>query len=381
MVRKEGRNETLARILLTYSVELQPGETLMIDVRGQDTLELAGELIRQATEAGGIPFWYYNDPSLARALIEGASEEQFEAFGQLHLKLMKEIDAWLCLHAPDNPFDLADIDGRQLQRYQRLYTGPVQLQERVANTKWCILNYPTNSMAQLAEMSKEAFEDFYYDVCCVDYARMSRGMDPLVERMERTDQVRVVSPGTDLRLSIKGMPAVKCDGKENIPDGEVFTAPVRDSVNGYVTFNIPALQRGVVFNDIRLEFREGKVVDASCQGNTDLLNEILDTDGGARHVGEFALGVNPMVTRPMKDALFDEKLAGSLHLALGQCGRETPNGNQSAIHWDIVLVQTEGRGGGEIYFDGEFVRKDGRFVDRELEEGLSAEALRGSNHR
>lgn len=372
---KDQRNETLAGILLTYSVELQSGEKLMIDVRGQDTLELAKEIIRQATELGGIPFLYYNDPSLTRVWIQGASEEQFEAFGQLHLKLMKEMDAWLCLHGPDNPFDLADVDGRQLQLYQRLYVEPVHLQQRVRNTKWCILNYPTNSMAQLAERSKEAFEDFYYDVCCLDYARMSQAMDRLVEILEHTDVVRILSPGTDLTFSIKGMPAVKCDGKENVPDGEVFTAPVRDSVNGQITFNIPALERGLLFNNIRLEFREGRVVDASCQGDADLLNEILDTDQGARYVGEFALGVNPMITRPMKDTLFDEKLAGSLHLALGRCGRETPNGNESAIHWDIVLVQTEERGGGEVYFDGELIRRDGRFVDQKLEESLSAEAL------
>jgi aminopeptidase len=373
---KDRRNETLANILLTYSVELQPGEKLMIDVRGQDTLELAKEIIRQATRLGGIPFVYYNDPSLIRGWIQEASEEQFEAFGQLHLKLMREIDAWLCLHAPDNPFDLADVDGRQLQLYQRLYAEPVHLKERVENTKWCILNYPTNSMAQLAEKSKEAFEDFYYDVCCLDYAGMSVAMDPLVEMMEQADTVRIVSPGTDLTFSIKGMPAVKCDGKENIPDGEVFTAPVRDSVNGLITFNIPALERGLLFNDIRLEFVDGKVVGASCQGNMDLLNEILDTDQGARYLGEFALGVNPLITRPMKDALFDEKLAGSLHLALGQHGPETPNGNRSAIHWDIVLVQTAERGGGEVYFDGELIRRDGKFVDQELEESLSAEALR-----
>ncbi len=372
---RDQRNETLANILLTYCVELQPGEKLMIDVRGQDTLELAKVIIRQAARLGAIPFVYYNDPSLTRAWIQEASEEQFEAFGQLHLKLMKEIDAWLCLHGPDNPFDLADVDGRQLQLYQRLYVEPVQLQERVRNTKWCILNYPTNSMAQLAERSREAFENFYYDVCCLDYARMSAAMDPLVQMMEQTDVVRIVSPGTDLTFSIKGMPAVKCDGKENIPDGEVFTAPVRDSVNGQITFNIPALERGLLFNDIRLEFREGRVVDASCQRNFDLLNEILDTDQGARYIGEFALGVNPMITRPMKDTLFDEKLAGSLHLALGQHGLETPNGNQSAIHWDIVLVQTAERGGGEVYFDGELIRRDGRFVDQELEESLSADAL------
>jgi aminopeptidase len=201
-------------------------------------------------------------------------------------------------------------------------------------------------------------------------------MDPLVERMEQTDKVRIVSPGTDLSFSLKGMPAVKCDGKENIPDGEVFSAPVRDSVNGQITFNIPALERGVLFNDVRLEFRDGRVIDASCQGNTEVLNEILGVDEGARYVGEFALGVNPLILRPMKDTLFDEKMAGSTHLALGDCAEETPNGNQSAIHWDIVLVQTKEYGGGEIYFDGELIRKDGRFVDPELEQSLSAKALR-----
>jgi aminopeptidase len=373
---RDKRNETLTKILLTYSVALQPGEKIMIDIRGTDTLELAREIIKQATAQGGVPFWHYNDPSLVRAWVKGATEEQFEAFGQLHLKLMKEIDVWVCLHGADNPFDLADVDGRQLQAYDRLYVGPVHLEERVRNTKWCILNYPTNSMAQLAEMSREAYEDFFYEVCCLDYASMSRAMDPLVERMQQTDEVRIIAPGTDLTLSLKGIPAVKCDGKENIPDGEVFSAPVRDSVNGEITFNIPALQRGVLFNDVRLEFRNGGVVDASCQGNTKALHEILDVDEGARYVGEFALGVNPLIIRPMKDALFDEKMAGSLHLALGKCGEETPNGNLSAIHWDIVLVQTEEYGGGEIYFDRELIRKDGRFVDPELEQSLSAKALR-----
>jgi aminopeptidase len=373
---KDKRNETLTNILLTYSVGLQPGEKIMLDIRGTHTLDLAKEIVRQATEMGGVPFWYYNDPSMVRAWVKGAGEEQFEAFGQLHLKLMKEIDVWVCLHGPDNPFDLADVDGRQLQLYQRYYSGPVHLEERVRNTKWCILNYPTSSMAQLAEMSREAYEDFFYEVCCLDYATMSCAMDPLVARMEQTDEVRIVSPGTDLSLSLKGVPAVKCDGKENIPDGEVFSAPVRDSVNGDITFNIPALERGVLFNDVRLEFRDGRVVEASCQGNTKALNETLNVDEGARYVGEFALGVNPFIIRPMKDALFDEKMAGSIHLALGDCAEETPNGNHSAIHWDIVLVQTKEYGGGEIYFDGELIRKDGRLVDPELEQSLSATALR-----
>ncbi len=373
---KDKRNEVLANILLTYSVDLQPGEKIMLEVKGEETLELTKEIIRQATQLGGVPFWHYNDPSLLRRLIQDASEAQFEAFGRLHLKLMKEMDAWLGLYASDNAFELAEIDPEQLKRYSTLYAYPVQLKERVRNTKWCIVTFPTNSMAQLAEMSKEAYEDLYYDVCCLDYAKMSRAMDPLVELMEKTDRVRIVGPGTDLSLSIKGIPAVKCDGKDNIPDGEVFTAPVKDSINGHVTFNTPALQRGFIFEDIRLEFEHGKVMQASCRAGTEKLNAVLDVDEGARYSGEFALGVNPFIQRVMKDALFDEKIGGSLHLALGQCGRETPNGNESAIHWDIVLMQTKNYGGGQIYFDGELIREDGKFVDEKLEQSLSPEALR-----
>ena len=372
---KDRRNETLARVLLTYSVDLQPGEKLFLEMRGLESLELAKEVVGQATRMGGVPFWWYNDPWLSRTWVDGASEEQMKAFADLHLLLAKECDAWLGFYAPDNAFEMAGADPEQMKLLQKLYIEPVQWRERIRNSKWCLLSYPTNSMAQLAEMSKEAYEDFYYDVCCLDYARMSKAMDPLVELMENTDQVRIVSPHTDLTFSIKSMPAIKCDGKENIPDGEVFTAPVKDSVSGRITFNIPAMERGLVFNDISLQFREGKVVEATCQGSTEVLKEILDMDEGARYLGEFALGVNPHMVRPMKSALFDEKMAGSLHVALGDCVQEAFNGNESGIHWDLVLNQTEEYGGGEIYFDGELIREDGKFVDRDLEQSFSAEAL------
>ena len=371
------RNETLAKILLTHSVDLQPGEKLFLEIRGLESLELAKEAIKQATRLGGVPLWWYNDPWLNRAWIDGASEEQMKAYGELHLLLAKEFDAWLGIYASDNAFELSGVDAKQMKLLQKLYVEPVQLRERVLNSKWCLLTYPTNSMAQLAETSKEAFEDFYYDVCCLDYARMSQAMDPLVELMGSTDQVRIVSPQTDLTFSIRGMGAAKCDGRENIPDGEVFTAPIKDSVNGRITFNVAAMERGLVFNDITLRYEGGKVVEASCQGSTHVLNEILDVDEGARYTGEFALGVNPHMVRPMRNALFDEKMAGSLHLALGYCVEEAFNGNESGIHWDLVLDQREDHGGGEIYFDGELVRQDGRFVDQDLEESFSAEALGG----
>jgi len=376
---KDERNERLVRNLLGHSVALQPGETIMIEVAGKDTLELAKELIQQATRLGAVPFWYYSDPSLERLWIRGASEAQFKAWAKVHLRLMKECAAYIYVDGCDNPFDPSDLPNEQIQLYDTLFVKPVHLEERIKNTKWCALRFPSNSMAQLAEMSQEAFEDFYYDICCLDYAEMSKAMDPLVELMQRTDMVRIVAPGTDLVFSIKGIPVVKCDGKENIPDGEIFTAPVRDSINGHITFNTPMLERarGLLFNDIRLEFRDGRVVQASCQGRAEELKGILDTDEGARYVGEFALGLNPFIIRPMKEALFDEKIAGSLHMAVGSCYDEAPNGNESAIHWDLVQIQREEYGGGEIYFDGELIRRDGVFVDENLENSLSAKVLGG----
>jgi aminopeptidase len=204
---------------------------------------------------------------------------------------------------------------------------------------------------------------------------MGRAMKALKDRMERTDKVRLLGPGeTDLTFSIKGIPAVPCDGKLNIPDGEVFTAPVRDSINGVIRFNAPTLYRGATHDNVRLTFSEGKVVEATSSA-TDKLNEVLDSDEGARYTGEFAIGVNPFINRPMKDILFDEKIAGSIHLTPGRCYDEADNGNNSEIHWDMVMIQTPAYGGGEMHFDGELVRKDGRFVTDDLKP-LNPENLR-----
>jgi aminopeptidase len=245
---------------------------------------------------------------------------------------------------------------------------------RVKKTRWVVLRWPNPSMAQSANMSTEAFENFYFDVCTLDYSKMSKAMQPLVDLMNRTARVRLVAPGTDLNFSIKDIPAVGCDGKLNIPDGEAFTAPVKDSVNGTIQFNARTIYHGVVHDNVRLVFREGKIVEAT-SSNTEALNKVLDTDEGARYVGEFALGFNPYVTRPMLDILFDEKIAGSIHFTPGSCYDEAPNGNKSEIHWDMVLLMTPDAGGGEIHFDDKLIRKDGRFMLPELEP-LNPENLR-----
>ncbi|MGE5597935.1 MAG: aminopeptidase, partial [Bacteroidota bacterium] len=264
-----------------------------------------------------------------------------------------------------NVSETGDVPGTRMQAYQQFYTRPIN-DVRIPHTKWCVLRYPTPALAQLAEMSLESFTDFYYRVSCLDYARMSRAMDRLVEVMSRTDRVRIIGPGTDLSFSIKGIPIVKCAGEMNIPDGEVFTAPVRDSVQGRIAFNVPAEELGFTFTQIVFEFEHGRIVRATAN-DTARLNELLDTDEGARYIGEFSLGVNPYIEKPMKDALFDEKIRGSFHLTPGNAYKEADNGNRSAIHWDLVNIQTPAYGGGEVYFDGELVRKDGLFVAKGLE--------------
>lgn len=250
--------------------------------------------------------------------------------------------------------------------YEKLYSTPVHHGIRVPKTRWVVLRYPNESMAQLSGTSTEAFEDFYFQVCNLDYSKMGRAMKSLVELMNRTDQVRVTGEGTDLTFSIKGIPAIACDGQLNIPDGEVYTAPVRDSVQGVITYNAPSLYQGCTFENVRLEFENGKIVKATAN-HTERLNEIFDTDEGARYIGEFAIGVNPYILKPMKDILFDEKIMGSIHFTPGNCYDDAYNGNSSAIHWDLVMIQREEYGGGEIYFDGRLIRKNGRFVIPELE--------------
>lgn len=375
---KDKRNEVLAHQLLDYSLNLQAGETLYLEVKGKETLELAKDIIRLGARKKAQVFWYYNDESLLRHWVGNASDDQFRAQADLHLHLMQKADAYIGLRGSDNPFDMADVPQERVKQFNTLFYKPVHLEERVKRTKWVVLRYPNNAMAQLAETSQESFADFYFEVCCADYAKMSKAQDKLFALMDATDKVHIKARNTDLKFSIKGVSCVKCDGKRNIPDGEVYTAPVRDSINGTITYNTPSLYQGKVYNNISFTFENGKIVKATCDGDVAEFNKILDTDEGARYIGEFAIGVNPFILHPMKDTLFDEKIAGSFHLTPGQCYDEAPNGNQSAIHWDLVLIQRPDYGGGEIWFDDKLIRKDGVFTDEKLEKEFSADNLRAA---
>lgn len=368
---KDLRNEKLADLLVNYSCRLQKGEKILIAAYETNN-DLVMQLIEKSYEAGALPFVQISDEATTPKLYKDITREQLEIMNERDLAFMKKMDAYIAIRSSKNIYETSIVPPKNLSLASMILKP--SFDERVKNTKWCVLRYPNQSMAQLASMNTEEFTDFYYDVCTLDYNKMSLAMDSLVELMNKTDKVHIKGNGTDLSFSIKDIPAIKCAGEMNIPDGEVFTAPVRDSVNGYVTFNTPSVSAGKTFENIRLEFNDGKIVKATAN-YTDHLNKTLDTDEGARYIGEFAIGVNPYILKPMKDTLFDEKICGSFHFTPGSCYDEAPNGNNSAIHWDLVCIQTEEYGGGEIWFDDKLIRKNGIFTVEELF-GLNPENLK-----
>ena len=367
------RITTLAKGLVNYSCEVKAGDKVYIHYTGESTRPLANELVREVYAAGGLPFVHYTDPQLQRLQIMECTQEQIQLMAEVDALEMSRMDCYIAVRGSDNVAELSDVPHERMAIYEKYYVTPVHHEIRVPKTRWVVLRYPNDSMAQLSGTSTEAFEDFYYRVCNLDYSRMEEAMRPLVELMERTDKVRITGPGTDLTFSIKGIPAIPCAGRMNIPDGEVFTAPVRESVNGTLSYNTPSVFQGFTYENICLTFREGKIVEASAN-NTERIQKVFDTDEGARYVGEFAIGVNPYVLYPMKDTLFDEKIMGSIHFTPGNCYEDAPNGNASSIHWDLVLIQRPEYGGGEIWFDDVLIRKDGKFVLPELR-GLNPEEL------
>jgi aminopeptidase len=356
------RYKKLATLLVGYSTELKKGDRVlldMIDVPDEFTIEL----MRAARKVGAIALVEVRHTRVTREVIRETNDRHATLVRDLELSRMKKVQAYIAVRGSENANENSDVPSDRLALYSRI-TRPV-LNYRVNKTRWCVLRWPTPSMAQGAAMSTEAFENLYFDVCTMNYRKMARAMVPLQRRMRTADAVNIRGPGTDLKFSLKGIGAKMCKGDRNIPDGEVFSCPVRDSINGQIQFNTPTLYAGTKFENVRLEFKAGKVVNAA-SNNTKRLNEILDTDAGARYTGEFSFGFNPYILNPMCDILFDEKIAGSLHLTPGQAYEECDNGNRSAVHWDMVLIQRPEWGGGEIYLDNELVRKDGMFLPKDL---------------
>jgi aminopeptidase len=365
----------LAEGLTGFSTALKKGERVFIDAFDvPDAMVIA--LVRAARGRGAHPYVQIHRARITRELTLGAEEEQYAPHAEIELARMQKMDAYIALRGSDNIFEASDVPSDRVQLVSKLMK-PV-LDHRVGKTKWVVLRWPTSAMAQQAGMSTEAFEDFYFKVCTLDYSRMTPGMKALADLMAKTDRVYLKGPGTDLKFSIKGIGAQPCGGLRNIPDGEVFSCPVKDSVEGVIQYNAPTVYLGASFDNIRLVFSRGRIVEAT-SSNTKKLNEILDSDPGARYIGEFALGFNPHILEPMRDILFDEKIAGSFHFTPGQAYEGVGNGNKSQVHWDMVCIQRPEYGGGEVWFDEKLIRKDGLFVPKSLHK-LNPEYLLGEKN-
>lgn len=363
------RYRDLAELLIRYSCRLQAGENLLIEQRG-DADALTRELVEAAYRAGGRPLLRCWPEQAERAWRKGADRDTLKLAAQADAALMKKMHAYIGVRQSENIYNLSDISDAANDDYAKYYLDPVHFRVRVPKTRWVVLRHPSPALAQLAAMPGDKFEDFFFRVCCFDYAKLSQAMDPLKRLLDEGDAVEIRGEGVDLRFRIKGVGSVKCDGQCNIPDGEVYTAPLKTSVEGSVTFNAPSAYQGRVFERVHLEFARGRIVNAACAGGAAMqkaLETILDTDAGARYIGEFALGLHPHIRRPMRDILFDEKISGSFHFTPGNAYEDAHNGNKSAVHWDLVYLMHPEYGGCEIRLDGELLQKDGRFVRKELQ--------------
>lgn len=359
------RIHKLARTVIQHSCALKRNENVLIEAINAP-IEIVIALIREAKARGATPLVALKHDRIIRELSRLYNENDVSLLAECELHTMKKMDAFITIRATENAQEYADIPVAKMKSVLERYIKPVHYQYRNEQIKWVALRWPTSSMAQRLGMSTEAFENFFFEVCDIDYTRMEKAMRPLAAAMKSTDQVRIIGPGdTDLRFSIKGMSHYKSTGRHNLPDGELFTAPLKNSVNGRICYNVPSVFYGRRFENISLDFKKGKIIDAS-SSETRRLNELLDQDSGARYIGEFAFGLHPRITRPMNDILFDEKMTGSVHLAIGNAYSTCDNGNRSAIHWDLILLQTPESGGGEVYFDDTLIRRNGRFVGNEL---------------
>ncbi len=360
------RLKKLSKQIVNYSVKVKDGDRVLIQYESNMCNPLIKCLIKDIYKNNGIPFVKLLDNELNSLILEGANGKTIDEMVKMKTYEVDNFDCFIRICYTENEYEDKNVSSRIRKE---LGSKSQKIDDiRINQRRWVLLNYPSLIDAYKAHMKYDDFYDFSMDVMNVDYEAMNEKIRPLKELMEKTDKVRIVGPNTDITFSIKGMPAIPCCGTANIPDGELYTAPIKNTVNGVITYNTPSPYNGNIFNNIRLEFKDGQIVNCSTTEHNDLLKEIFDTDEGARYVGEFSLGFNPKITSPMGDILYDEKIMGSLHFTPGRCYEDCNNGNVSSIHWDLVLIQTPEYGGGEIYFDDVLIRKDGKFVTQNLYE-------------
>jgi len=362
------RIDKLANVLVIYSVAVRPGDRVMI--RGDALAEpLLKAVYARVLQAGGHPLMIASLPGTEEMFFRYASDEQLQHVSE-PLKLMIETyDVSIVIRGAGNTKALSGVDPAKMVLRNRAQTELIKtyLQRSASGElRWVGTIFPTNAYAQDAEMSLSEYEDFVYTACMPDsddpvghWRRFSAWQQKIVDWFKGKERVHVVGPETDLRLSIAGRTFINSDGKHNMPSGEVFTGPVEDSIEGHVYFSYPAIHQGREVVGVRLWFEGGKVVKATAEKNEDFLLQTLDTDAGSRYVGEFAIGTNKGITQFTRQILFDEKIGGSFHMAVGAGYPETGSKNESAIHWDMIC---DLRDGGEIWVDDELLYKNGEFV-------------------
>lgn len=354
----------LASLIVNYSIRVEKDERVLITTQSLETREFVSYLIEEIYKNGGVPCLKINDPILGARLAENNNEGRIELLKKIQENEVELFDSFINIRYATNDYENKNVSGEMSKKLSQALLPSSDV--RVNQRKWVLLNYPSLLDSYKAKMTSTEFMEFALRVMTVNYKSMSELIKPLKKLMDKTDKVRIVSPGTDITFSIKGMSSIPCVGEMNIPDGELYSAPIKNSVNGTITYNTPSPYQGRVYNHVSLEFKDGKIINATCDDDNEKLNEIFNTDEGARYVGEFSLGFNPEILYPMGDILYDEKILGSIHFTPGQAYKDCYNGNDSGIHWDMVLIQRKDYGGGEIYFDDVLIRKDGMFVLEEL---------------
>jgi len=358
------RLKKLAEVIVNYSINVQEGEKVLITAGTDKISEFINYMIDLIYLRGGIPFVNISNIKITSNLTKGTTKERIKVLKKINEFEVDNFDSFIRIIYNVNDYETKEVNSDIKRDISLALIKSSDI--RVNKRKWVLLNYPSDVDSFKAKMSTRDFMNFALDAMTVDYNKMYDDMKPLKELMDKTDKVRITGPNTDITFSIKGMKSIPCCGKSNIPDGELYTAPIKNSVNGIITYNTPCPYQGNIFHNVSLEFENGKIIKATCNEDNEALNKIFDSDEGARYIGEFSLGFNPMILEPMGDILYDEKILGSLHFTPGRAYKDCYNGNDSVIHWDMVLIQREEFGGGEIYFDDVLIRKNGKFVLDEL---------------
>ncbi len=361
----EQQIDTLATLICNVSLDLQKGEKLYISYGSLQALPLVERLITQASRKGAFVY-----PCLHLSSLEGKCKRLLDPANISYMKEVEEakinyFDAFIYIKYSENDYELSSLDPVKRRKINQALAPSVD--RRANEKKWVLLNYPSILDAHKSAMSQEEFVAFSLRAMTINYEELHKKLQPLQQLMEKTDNVRITGPKTNISFSIKGMPAIACTGEKNLPDGEIYTAPLKTSVNGTITFNTPSPYQGHIYHHVSLTFSKGQIIKAISDEEPDMLTTIFNIDEGARYVGEFSLGLNPVIKKPMGDILFDEKIFGSLHFTPGAAYDDCNNGNKSAIHWDLVLIQTEAYGGGNIFFDGVLIRENGLFTLPQLQ--------------